>query len=170
MSVLGLAFATLIIVSGVWLAFEVTQTRPKQEVVQREAARADQERRNRETEAPSPAVVVMALTVGPGVRTADTAPPTSLLIPADTAEVRMQFTMQEHKYVAYRVILRAVGGGDVARRGPLTVTPAGSGATITLNVPTGQFQSGDYLLTLQGQTRAGDIEDVSQSILRVDKR
>ena len=93
-----------------------------------------------------------------------------MAIPADTAEVRLQLTIQEHEYVTYRVIFRAVGGGDVARRGPLTLTPAGSGATITLTVPAGQFQSGDYILTLQGQTSAGDIEDVSQSILRVDRR
>jgi hypothetical protein len=157
MPVLGLAFAALVIVSGVWLFFEVTRTRQDQQLVQRE------------TNAPSTAVAVVAIDVGPGVTPA-AASPTSLVIPADTAEVQLRLTVQEPKYATHRVILRAARGGDLVRRSPLTATPIGSGVTITLTVPAGQFHSGDYLVTLQGQTPAGGIEDVSQSILRVDKR
>ena len=158
MPVLGLAFAILVIVSGVWLFYEVTRTRQEQKAVQRE------------TRTPSTAVAVVELTIGPGVRAADAASPTPLVIPVGTADVRLELTIQEPKYATHRVILRAAGGGDLVRRSPLTATPAGSSVTITLTVPASQFQSGDYLLTLQGQTPAGGIEDVSQSILRADKK
>jgi hypothetical protein len=181
--VLGLAFATLLLVSGVWLVFEARRTR--QEAVQRESARTDQERQNREADARAaaekaraeqaaaarpPTVVVLALSVGPGARAVDTSSPTPLVIPAGTSEVRLQLSMQPLDYASYRVILRSVGAAEILRRGELTPAAAGSHADITLTVSANAFESGDYMLTLQGARSGGGFEDLSRSLIRVDRR
>ena len=179
---LGFAFATLLLASGVWLVFEARRTR--QDAVQREAARTDQERRETETAARTgtghgtadrpaaarpPAVVVLALEVG-SVRAVDTASPTPLIIPPSATEVRLQLTMQERDYPTYRAILRRIGGAEILRRGPLTPEVAGTAATITLSVPATEFVPGDYMLTLEGATSGGAFEDVSRSLIRADQR
>lgn len=179
---LGLAFATLVIVSGVWLVFEARRTR--REAVQREAARTDQERREREagaraaaekagadqaTAARPPSVVVLGLRVG-GVRAVDTSSPTPLVIPAGTSEVLLQLSLPQLDYPSYRVILRSVGGAEILRRGELTKAAAGSGAEISLSVPASAFESGDYMLIVQGATSGDEFEDVSRSLIRADKR
>ena len=178
---LGLAFATLILASGVWMVFEVRRTR--QDAVQREAARVDQERRDREAQGqtvpPPPertaagsraSTVVLALTVGGGARAPDTSSPTPLVVPADASSVRLELNLRDREYSTYRVMLRAVGGVEVMRRDQLVPAPAGSAATIAVTVAASQLQSGDYILTLQGATRNGDYDDVSQSLIRVDKK
>jgi hypothetical protein len=79
-------------------------------------------------------------------------------------------SMRQLDYPSYRVILRSVGGAEVFRRDELKPPAAGSQADITLSVPASAFESGDYMLILQGATSGGGFEDVSRSIIRADKR
>ena len=179
---LGLAFATIVIASGVWLVFEARRTR--QEAVQREAARIDEDRREREAGARAaaekagadqaavtrpPSVVALAIRVG-GVRAADTSSPTLLVIPAGTSEVLLQLSLPQLDYPSYRVSLRSVGGAEILSRGELTKVATGSGAEISLSVPASAFESGDYMLIVQGATSGEGFEDVSRSLIRADKR
>ena len=168
---LGLAFATLVIASGVWLVFEARRTR--QEAVQREAARTDQERREREADphaaARPPSVVALELRVG-GARAVDTSSPTPLVIPAGTSDVLLQLSLPQLDYRSYQVILRSVGGAEILRRGELSRAAPGSGADISLSVPASAFESGDYMLIVQGATSGDGFEDVSRSFIRADKR
>ena len=46
----------------------------------------------------------------------------------------------------------------------------GSGAVFTLNVPANRFTTGDYMLTLQGAAGGGELDDLSQSLFRVEKK
>jgi hypothetical protein len=112
-------------------------------------------------------VVALALLVGPGERSLTTAAPT-LIIPAGTDDVRLDLTLREHSYAGYRVVLRAIRGAEVLRRGALT--PATEGPSFTLIVPASQLPPGDYMLTLQGAERGTDFEDLSQSLFRVTAR
>jgi len=65
---------------------------------------------------------------------------------------------------------RYAGGAEIFSRGDLTAAAAGSRVVITLDVPASAFESGDYMLTVQGATTSGDFEDVSRSLIRADKR
>lgn len=169
---LGFAFATLVIVLGLWLAFDVR--RAQRDVSQRETARTDQPGEKAPAAQAPPTrvsrVVVLALEVGSGSRAADRSSPTPLVIPPGTTEVRLHMTMQDRDYPAYRVILRGAGGAEILRRGPLMPGAAGSGFMLEIGLPASQFDSGDYILTLQGALAAGGFEDVSRSLVRVDKR
>jgi hypothetical protein len=114
------------------------------------------------------APVVLALAVGPGVRSANAATPVALVIPAGASEVRLVLTLEDRENDRYRVILRAVAAAEVLRRDNLK--PAASGPAFTIPVPTSRLASGDYLLTLQGASGSGEFDDLSQSLIRVDKR
>ena len=179
---LGFAFATLLIASGIWLVFEARRTR--QETGDRQVARSDQAHRGGAPDAPastgqtpadradaahSPIVAVLTLNIGSDVRAADTSFPTSLVIPPGATEVRLQLRMRQHEYPIYRVIIRRAGGAEILRRDQLSAAAAASGAIITLSVPASQFESGDYVLTLQGAI-GGRFEDLSRSLVRADKR
>jgi anti-sigma factor RsiW len=169
---LGFAFATLVIVLGLRLAFEVR--RAPRETSQRETARTDQPGEKapaaQPPPTPVPSAVVLALAVGSGSRAIDRSSPTPLVIPPGTTEVRLQLTMHEREYPAYRVILRGAGGAEILRRGPLMPAAAGSGSILEIGLPASQFESGDYIVTLQGALAAGGFEDVSRSLVRIDKR
>ena len=45
-----------------------------------------------------------------------------------------------------------------------------SGANFRFAVPASKFTSGDYILTLKGVMPSGEVEDVSKSLFRVEKK
>ena len=195
--ILGFAVAALLIVStGLWLAIE--SGRARQESAQIAATQAEQERRTREAaeqarvtpqkaqppppadqppqesrppEQPrAPSIVTLALAVGPGVRSPDASPPPTLVIPPGTSEVRLQLTLREHEYSSYQVVLRAVAGPQILRRAGMLPIAEQSGAALTLSVPANRFTTGDYMLTLQGAAGGGELDELSQSLFRVEKK
>jgi hypothetical protein len=116
------------------------------------------------------AVPTLALVLTPGVRSAQTtAPPATLVIPAGSQDVRLALTIREPESQRLRVILRAVGGAEIARR-DLTLRAGATGTAVTLTLPASRLDSGDYLLTLQGAARDGEFEDLTQSLFQVSKR
>lgn len=128
----SLALASLLlIIGGVW--FFIESRRSRQELAQSQAAQADHARRERELQqqltdermrayelaerqAPqskltppvrlAPTFVSLLLTVGE-VRSTDTGPPATLVIPPRTEEVRLQLNLKEHDYPSYRAVLQA---------------------------------------------------------------
>ena len=164
---LGFAFATLLIAAGVWMMVEVRRAR--QEAGRNTSASAGQTPTARPDAPRSPIIAMLTLDVGSDVRAADTSGPTSLVIPASATEVRLQLRLRELESPTYRMIVRRAGGAEIVRREPLTATAGASAAIITLSVPADQFESGDYIVTLQGESRGG-FEDLSRSLVRVDKR
>jgi anti-sigma factor RsiW len=116
-----------------------------------------------------PAFVSLLIRVG-SIRGADAGPPATLVIPAGTAEVRLQVRLQEHNYPSYSAVLQAVGGAEVFSRQNLKPVGGKSGATLTLKMPAGRLRTGDYVLTLKATTDGGEVEDLSKSIFRVEKR
>jgi hypothetical protein len=164
---LGFAFATLLIASGVWMVFEVR--RMQRDALQRPATRVDQPPQTRVPEPARPATdVVVALAVGSGTR-APLSAPTPVVIPAGTSDVRLQLTLQENEYSAYRISVRQAGGAEIASRDRLTAVADGSAFVITVAIPASAFQSADYVLTLQGAATGG-LDDLSRSLLRIDKQ
>jgi hypothetical protein len=116
-----------------------------------------------------PAFASLVLTIG-GTRSIEGAPPALLVIPTGTEQVRLQLNLQENNYASYRAVLQAAGGREVFASAGLAAKPGRSGAGLTLTIPAQRFASGDYILTLKGVGKTGEVEDVSKSIFRVERK
>ena len=111
----------------------------------------------------------LVLMVG-SVRGAETGKTPTLVIPAGTTEAQLQLNLNENEYAGYQVSLQAAGGAEILSQRGLKPRAMKSGVRLTLVVPASKFDTGDYILTLRGVSKDGDIEDVSKSIFRVEKR
>ena len=111
----------------------------------------------------------MALTIG-GVRGVDTGPPTVLVIPAGTHQVRIQLSLRENNYQGYQAVLQPAGGKEILNRQRLLARTNKSGASLSLIIPANKFATGDYILTLKGVRQNGEVEDVSKSLFHVEKK
>ena len=116
----------------------------------------------------APAFVSLLL-VASGVRGAETKSPT-LSIPAGTQEVRIELKTAENEYQSYQLELHALGGKAIFDRKKVKPTMTKSGANFGFSVPASRFTSGDYILTLKGVIPSGEVEDVSKSLFRVEKK
>ena len=116
----------------------------------------------------APAFVSLLL-VASGVRGAETKSPT-LSIAAGTQEVRIELKTAENEYQSYQLELHAVGGKPIFDRKSVKPTIRKSGANFRFAVPASKFTSGDYILTLKGVMPSGEVEDVSKSLFRVEKK
>ncbi len=116
-----------------------------------------------------PTSVSMLLTVG-GVRSGETGKTPKLVIPPGVAEARLQLNMKANDYSRYSVSLQKVSGEEIFSRPNLKPKTSKSGASFTFIVSAVKFSSGDYILTLRGVSQDGEIEDLSKSIFRVEKR
>jgi hypothetical protein len=117
----------------------------------------------------TPAFVALVLSAA-GIRGTDTGPPKLLVIPAGTEEVRLQLNLEESGYRSYRASLQQAGGKEISARQQLIPKTTKSGASFTLIIPAQRFATGDYILTLRGVTQSGEVEDVSKSLFRVEKK
>jgi hypothetical protein len=118
---------------------------------------------------PAPAFVSLLLTVG-GIRGTETGPPSTLVIPPETARVLLQLNLKGHDYPSYRAVLQAVGGGELFSRQGLRPQTTRSGASFAFTLPAHKFATGDYLLTLSGVSRDGEVDEVSKSLFRVERK
>ena len=118
---------------------------------------------------PAPVMVTLALVVGAGERRVGPEGPATLTIPRDATDVRFALTLRARDYGRYRVILRMAGGSEILRRDDLQPIVDPAGPVIELRVPANAFTSADYILALQGAARDGEYDDLSQTIIRVDK-
>jgi hypothetical protein len=197
--VFSLAIVSLLVVAiGGWFFIEARRVR--QQLSETQTARAIQEERERDLEQqiaderaradqlaaeleqlrnqqppeirpqPAPAFASLLLAVGPGVRGAETGSPAKLVIPAGTKQVRIDLKLKEHDYPSYHVSLQEVGGQEIFSRQNIRPGTTGPGAALTLNLPASRFSTRDYILTLKGATRSGEVEDLSKSLFRVEKK
>ena len=138
----------------------------QQLIAELERARADAQR-------PHPtggsSVASLILTVGeargPNIET-----PSTLVIPHGTTEVRLQLKRSRNEYSSYQIVLQAVDGTEIFNRQHVNPVATKSGASFTFTFPASQLGAGDYLLTLRGSLPSGELEDVSQSLFRVEKQ
>ena len=116
----------------------------------------------------APTFVSLLLIVS-GIRGAETKSPT-LSIPPGTQDVHIQLKIGENEYQSYQLELHAVGGKEIFNRKTVKPTVTKSGASFAFSLPASKFTSGDYILTLRGVMRTGEVEDVSKSLFRVEKK
>lgn len=110
----------------------------------------------------------LILTIG-GTRSTDGSPAV-LQIPARTEQVRLQLDLRENNYTRYQGVLQSAEGKTIFTSRQLTAVNKKTGANLTLVVPARIFPAGDYILTMRGVTRTGEVEDVSKSLFRVERK
>jgi hypothetical protein len=120
-----------------------------------------------ETSAPA---FVSLLLFASGIREAETGSAPTLTVPRGTQQVRLQLNLKDNSYPRYQVELRAIGGKEIYSRRNLTPQTTKTGASFVFSLPAAKFSSGDYLLTLKGVARDGEVEDVSKSLFRLEKK
>ncbi|HSB29829.1 MAG TPA: hypothetical protein VLE19_18315 [Pyrinomonadaceae bacterium] len=117
----------------------------------------------------SSSVVSLALTVG-GVRSADGGSTKTLVIPPDTTQAQILLNLKDDSYPRYRVSLNKIGGSEIFTQTNLRPRQTKAGARFILTVAARQLSSGDYALTLSGINSNGEVDDLSKSLFRVEKK
>jgi hypothetical protein len=115
-------------------------------------------------------VVASLVLITSGVRGVETGAAPTLVIPEGTRLVRLRLKLRESEYQSYQLVLQAVGGREVFSREHFKPQPDRQGASFTFTLPASKVATGDYILTLRGSTPGGELEDVSQSLFRVEKK
>ena len=137
----------------------------------------DRLRMGQNTTTPSPltepkgasTLATLVLAIG-GTRGADTGQPPVLVIPTGTEQVRLQLSLRENDYSSYRAVMQSAGGNTIFTSRRLNTTNKRSGANLTLLIPARMFSAGDYVLTLRGISKTGEVEDISKSLFRVERK
>ena len=118
---------------------------------------------------PAPSIVSLALTVG-SVRSAESRSTQTLIIPRDTTQAQILLNLKDDSFVRYRVSLQRIGGSEIFTQSNLRPRKTKAGARFIFTVPTRQLISGDYALTLSGINPNGEVDDLSKSLFRVEKK
>ncbi len=183
----------LLMLGGVWIFVE-NQRRQQSELARAQAAREAQEKRERERRAqptpdeanrvnrtpqqiaqptpPSdsaPRSVSLALTVGM-VRGGDIPKTPTLVIPSGTGQVRILLNLKENNYSRYRASLQTIAGVEILSQNGIKPARAKHGASFVFTLPASKLSNGDYVLTLRGINPDGEIDDLSKSLFRVEKK
>ncbi|HEV8367876.1 MAG TPA: hypothetical protein VGQ39_07995 [Pyrinomonadaceae bacterium] len=194
----GLAIALLLfaLLAG-WFFIETKQLR--QELARIESAQLTREERERELQqqianqqlraqklseeverlqqgvaAPSPSpelakFATLILTIG-GTRGVDAGPTSTLKISSETEQVRLQLRLRENNYSAYQVVIQSADGKPILTSRQLAAPRVKTHANLSLTIPAQKFTTGDYIITLVGATSTGELEDVSKSLIHVERK
>ena len=120
-------------------------------------------------EKPGSIFATLALTVG-GLRGEGNGQASRLALSPNVNFVRLQLRLRRLDYPSYRVSLSPIGGAEVWRKQGLKSTLSATGESITVTVPASKLSAGDYLLTIRGVIKEGDIEEVGKSSFRVARK
>ena len=82
----------------------------------------------------------------------------------------MQLNLRENNYSRYQAVLQSAAGKTIFTSRQLTAVNKRTGANLALVVPARMFSASDYILTLRGVTPTGEVEDVSKSLFRVERK
>jgi hypothetical protein len=121
------------------------------------------------TSGSAPRSVYMALTVG-GVRSGDTGQTPTLVIPPGTTQARLQLLLKDDDYPGYHAALQMVGGAEIFSQRGVKPRRGKTGASFIFTLPARKLSSGDYILTLKGINPDGEVDDLSKSLFRVEKK
>src|SRR5205085_11811119 len=114
-------------------------------------------------------IATLVLIAG-GIRGIDTGAAPTLVIHKGTQLIRLKLKLRESEYQSYQLVLQAVGGREVFNRRQFKPQTTRSGANFIFSLPASKVGAGDYILTLRGFTASGEVEDVSQTLFRVEKK
>ena len=146
------------------------RTRNQELMAELEQARAEKPQTGpAPPESSAPAFVTLLLFAS-GIRGTETGSAPALTVPRGTQQVRLQLNLKDNSYQRYQVELRAIGGQEIFSRRNLKPQATKTGARFVFSLPEAKFSTGDYMLTLKGVAQDGEVEDVSKSLFRVEKK
>ena len=111
----------------------------------------------------------LALTVG-GVRSPNGSATPTLLIPHETTQAQILLDLKDDSYPRYRVSLRKIDGPEILTQTNIRPRSTNGGARFVFKVPARLLTSGEYALTLGGITSEGEVDELSKSLFRVEKK
>ncbi len=117
----------------------------------------------------APRSVTLVLAVG-NVRGGNNGQTPMLIIPSNTAQARLLLNLKENDYPSYQASLQRIAGAEVFSQRGVKPGRAKTGASFIFTVPARQLASGDYVFTLRGINPNGEVDDLSKSLFRVEKR
>jgi hypothetical protein len=116
-----------------------------------------------------PATATLILTIA-GSRGPEAGPPSLLVIQSGTEQVKLRLILRENDHVSYQAVVLSAGGSVVFSSRRIRAANGKSGPSLTFNAPARAFPAGDYILTLRGVSKTGEVEDVSKSLFRVERK
>ncbi|MCM3873633.1 MAG: hypothetical protein ND895_23350 [Pyrinomonadaceae bacterium] len=146
------------------------RTRNRELMAELEKARAEKPQTGpAPPESSAPAFVTLLLFAS-GIRGTETGSAPALTVPRGTQQVRLQLNLKDNSYQRYQVQLRAIGGQEIFSRRNLKPQATKTGARFVFSLSEAKFSTGDYMLTLRGVAQDGEVEDVSKSLFRIEKK
>lgn len=118
---------------------------------------------------PAPRSVSLALTAG-GVRGGDNGQIPTLIITPGITQAQLLLDLRGNDYPSYSASLQTVAGAEIFSQTGVKPRRANPGASFVFTVPARKLASGDYVLTLRGVGPDGEIDALSKSLFRVEKR
>jgi hypothetical protein len=95
---------------------------------------------------------------------------TSLSIPNDAKQVRLDALFKTGDYQSYRAELQTVEGRALWQRDGLRQRKRGGDKSVSLSLPANVLSEGDYILILSGITTAGEEASVGEYYFRVTRK
>ncbi|HEY6806241.1 MAG TPA: hypothetical protein VI306_21865 [Pyrinomonadaceae bacterium] len=145
----------------------VEQDRLRKDV---EAVRAENskltEQLEREAERPSLSTILLALTLGPGISRAP-AESHTLNLPATPARIQFNLLLGSDAYVSYKAVVTTIGGREISQQSNLKSHTKGANKIVSIVLSSTRFTPGDYLVTLSGVTKSGQVDQVDDYQFRV---
>ena len=118
--------------------------------------------------APRETRAVLSLVLSPMMRSGGEAQ--QLKLSSETAAVLLQMKVEQPVARMYRVDLRTVEGVKVWSRSSVKARPiTKDNSTISITVPTGKLDTGDYILTLSATINANETEEIDRYFFRISK-
>jgi anti-sigma factor RsiW len=108
--------------------------------------------------------------VGGALRDIDTGDIPRLVISPGVEHARLVLKMEDSGYPDYRAELQSASGEVIWSRGSLKPRLSRSVATFTITLPAVKFTGGTYTLTVSGISKSGDVDVLSKSSFRVEKK
>jgi hypothetical protein len=105
-----------------------------------------------------------------GTRGFDGSRPVPLRIPDGTEQVRLLLSLRENNYDKYQVVIQSASGSQIFSSRLIAAPNKKTNAKLSVVIPAQRFTAGGYIFTLRGSTPSGELEDVSKSLINVEKK
>lgn len=118
---------------------------------------------------PAPVFASLVFVAG-GLRGDDNVTTPHLSLSSKVDYARLQVKIRRQDYPTYQASLRSASGADVWSQQGLKSKINGDEETITITIPANKLAAGDYVLTLRGVTAKNEVDEVSKSPFRVERK
>ncbi len=96
-------------------------------------------------------------------------PSNTVTVPSNTRNIQLRLVLDSDEYRDYRAVVVQVGGSDVHTAGRINSRNGKNGPEVSLTLPAGRLESGDYQVKLTGRSSTGEVESVSSYYFRLIK-